>query len=117
MNQLSNDLNGPSNNYPPPMPPATTNGKSFATLNGKSFATFVLGILSIAIPYIGFIIGILAIIFGSLSLKELKYKDEQGRGLAIAGLVCGIVGTAIYAIILIILILAMYSTTIEINSY
>jgi len=91
MNQFSNDLNGPYNNYPPPLPPTKTNGKSITAL--------VLGILSVITPYIGLLLGITAIIFASLSFKELKYKNEQGHGLAIAGLVCGIVGTAIYAII------------------
>ena len=97
MSQFSNELQGPYNNYPPPMPPAKTNGKSITAL--------VLGILSIALPYIGFLIGIVAIIFASLSFKELKYKNEQGRGMAVAGLVCGIVGTALYAIIIVILII------------
>lgn len=84
---------------PPPqphMPPKT---------NGKSIAALVLGILSIMLPYIGFIIGIIAIVFSAISLKEIK-NQEQGRGMAIAGLVCGIVGTAIYAIIILVFILA-----------
>ncbi|MGF7046962.1 putative membrane protein [Paenibacillus sp. DS2015] len=104
MNQLSNDLTGPYNNYPPPLPPAKTNGKSITAL--------VLGVLSIILPYIGLLIGIMAIIFASLSLKELKYKNEQGRGLAVAGLVCGIVGTALYAIIItfIIVMLLVFSS-------
>ncbi|WP_438347757.1 DUF4190 domain-containing protein [Paenibacillus sp. FA6] len=97
MSQFSNDIQGPYNNYPPPMPPVKTNGKSITAL--------VLGILSIALPYIGFLIGIIAIIFASLSFKELKYKNEEGRGMAVAGLVCGIVGTALYAIIIVLLIL------------
>jgi hypothetical protein len=79
------------------MPPKT---------NGKSIAALVLGILSIMLPYIGFIIGIIAIVFSAISLKEIKKKQEQGRGMAIAGLVCGIVGTAIYAIIILVFIIA-----------
>jgi len=85
---------------PPPqpyMPPKT---------NGKSIAALVLGILSIILPYIGFIIGIIAIVFSAISLKEIKKNQEQGRGMAIAGLVCGIVGTALYAIIILIVVIA-----------
>ncbi|MEV5027870.1 hypothetical protein [Paenibacillus sp. LPE1-1-1.1] len=37
----------------------------------------------------------------------LKGHHEQGRGLAIAGLVCGIIGTAFYAIFLLIAIIAL----------
>ncbi|MNP38648.1 hypothetical protein D3C76_1321730 [compost metagenome] len=99
MSQFPNDLQGGFHNYPPPAPPAKTNGKAITAL--------VLGILSIALPYIGFFIGIVAIIISSLSFKELKYKHEQGRGMAVAGLVCGIVGTALYAIIIIIVIIAV----------
>ncbi|PZE20200.1 DUF4190 domain-containing protein [Paenibacillus xerothermodurans] len=90
-----------STNFPPQQrfqpPPA----------NSKSIAAMVLGILSIVIPYIGLIIGIVAIIFSAISLKEIKRTGEQGRGMAIAGLVCGIIGTLIYGIILLIVIIAL----------
>ncbi|XID92021.1 DUF4190 domain-containing protein [Paenibacillaceae bacterium WGS1546] len=82
---------------PPYSPPKT---------NGKSIAALVLGILAIVLPYIGFLVGIVAIIFASISLKEIKRSGEQGRGMAIAGLVCGIVGTAIYAVIILLVFLA-----------
>ncbi|PYE47164.1 DUF4190 domain-containing protein [Paenibacillus barcinonensis] len=81
--------------------------------NSKSIVSLVLGILSVVIPYIGFLIGIAAIIFASISLKEIRMRMEQGKGLAVAGLVCGIIGTALYAIIiLIVLIVLLYSTTV-----
>jgi len=86
---------------PPPYEPPKTNGKSIAAL--------VLGILALAIPYVGFVIGIIAIIFASLSLKEIRNTNEQGRGMAIAGLVCGIVGTALYAILLLIVLVAFFT--------
>nr|WP_233162656.1 MULTISPECIES: DUF4190 domain-containing protein [unclassified Cohnella] len=85
-----------------PPPPAYTPPKT----NGKSIVALVLGILAVSLPYIGFLIGIVAIVFASLSLKEIKRNGEQGRGMAIAGLVCGIVGTAIYAILLLIVLIA-----------
>ncbi|WP_434752682.1 DUF4190 domain-containing protein [Paenibacillus amylolyticus] len=74
--------------------------------NSKSIVSLVLGILSITIPYLGFLIGIVAIIFASLAFKEIRMRMEQGKGLAIAGLVCGIIGTAIYAIIILLALLA-----------
>lgn len=84
---------------PPPLPPKT---------NGKSIASLVLGILSLFIPYIGFIMGIIAIVFASLSFKELKRTGEQGKGLSIAGLVCGIIGTVLYGIIILLVVLAVF---------
>ncbi|MEN1988285.1 DUF4190 domain-containing protein [Paenibacillus hubeiensis] len=84
---------------PPPYGPKT---------NGKSIAALVLGILSIITPYVGLLIGIAAIIFASLSLKEIQRNLEQGRGMAIAGLVCGIIGTLIYAILFVLLLLMVF---------
>ncbi|UQZ37025.1 hypothetical protein C2I18_27915 [Paenibacillus sp. PK3_47] len=85
--------------YPPPPPPGRTNGKSVASL--------VLGILSIVTPYIGLLFGIIAIILSAFSLREIRNRYEQGKGLAIAGLVCGIIGTVIYAVILLLLMLTI----------
>ncbi|OAX50764.1 DUF4190 domain-containing protein [Paenibacillus sp. AD87] len=86
--------------------------------NSKSIAALVLGILSVIIPYLGFLIGIVAIVFASISLKEIKLRMEQGRGLAIAGLVCGIIGTAIYAIIILfILAAAFFYVSTDISTY
>jgi hypothetical protein len=103
MDQFTNDESQPYKFSPPPQeyqPPKT---------NGKSIAAMVLGILSVVLPYIGLLIGIIAIIFASISLKEIKRNQEQGRGMAIAGLVCGIVGTAIYALIILIVVFAVTS--------
>ncbi|OKP96678.1 DUF4190 domain-containing protein [Paenibacillus sp. P46E] len=85
--------------YTQPPAPAKTNGKSVAAL--------VLGILSIVSPYIGLIFGIIAIILSAISLKEIRTRYEQGKGMAIAGLVCGIVGTIIYAVIIAIVVVAI----------
>ncbi|AIQ74650.1 MULTISPECIES: DUF4190 domain-containing protein [Paenibacillus] len=91
------------NYYQPPPPPAPT--------NGKSIAGFVLGILSIVVPYIGFLLGIIAIILSALSLKEIRNRYEQGKGLAIAGLVCGIVGTLMYAIIILFVVVFVFAAS------
>jgi len=95
---------GPNENqnyYPPPPTP----------MNSKSIAGFVLGVLSIIVPYIGFLLGIVAVILSALSLKEIRVRYEQGRGLAIAGLVCGIVGTLLYAILILFFIFFIYAAS------
>ncbi|WP_151736403.1 DUF4190 domain-containing protein [Paenibacillus tengchongensis] len=53
----------------------------------------VLGILAIVIPWIGMVLGIIAIFLAALAFKELNRRRERSHGLAIAGLVCGIIGT------------------------
>ncbi|WP_397386232.1 DUF4190 domain-containing protein [Paenibacillus sp. VCA1] len=100
-NSLDPYSSGQFNQYQqmPPMQPPKTNGKAIAAL--------VLGILSLMIPYVGLILGIIAIVLACLSFKEIKQRQEGGRGLAIGGLVCGIIGTALYGIIIVILVIAL----------
>jgi uncharacterized membrane protein len=71
------------------------------------------------VPYGGFLLGILAIIFSSLSFKNIKRTNEQGKGLAIAGLVCGIVGTVLWGIVilLVIIFVVAFSSYDSYNSY
>jgi hypothetical protein len=57
----------------------------------------VLGIVSLVIPYGGIITAILAIIFGAVS----RSRNDGGRGMAIAGLVCGIVALVLWVIVII----------------
>lgn len=84
----------------PPMPPHMQ-----PKTNGKAIAALVLGILSLLIPYVGFIIGIIAIVFSKLASNEIKRTGEGGKGLAVAGMVTGIIATALYGIIIIFLII------------
>lgn len=57
--------------------------------NGNCVAGFVLGLLSIVLFLIPFI-PILAIIYSSIGLQKLKTRDQKGRGLAVWGLVFGL---------------------------
>ncbi len=66
---------------------------------GMSIAALVCGILGIVgsfIPVVGYftlVLAILGIIFGAKGMKKAK-STNQGKGLAVAGLVLGIVGTS-----------------------
>jgi hypothetical protein len=63
---------------------------SGARASGFSIASFVLGITGIFI--FGLPAGILAVVFGGIALSRYKRNpDEKLRGLAIAGLILGIV--------------------------
>ncbi len=84
--------------------------------SGKAITALVLGILSIIIPYIGLIIGIVGIIFAVLALKEIRRTGKAGRGMAIAGLVTSIIGTALYALIIGFLIVGI-AVFMENDSY
>ena len=65
---------------------------------GFAITSMVLGICALVIPYGGIVLGILAVVFASVSRK----KNEFGRGMAIAGLVTGIVALALWLIVIII---------------
>jgi hypothetical protein len=62
--------------------------------NGPAIASLVLGILGAVLwfPIIGLVLGISAIVFAYLGFKRAE-RTGVGRGLAIAGLVLGIIAT------------------------
>lgn len=55
-----------------------------------------MGILSIFIPVLGFIFGIIGIVLANKTIKELNNSNEKGYGVAIAGLICSIIGIAMF---------------------
>lgn len=63
--------------------------------NGMATASLVLGILGFFLP----ILSILALIFGGIGISKAN-QGATGKGLAIAGLVLGIVGTLVLLYVL-----------------
>ena len=94
---------------PPPPPPAPQPhlfpGHGQATLqatpkvDGLAVASLVLGIV-----WVYWIGSILAIIFGAVALRRIKRSQgwRTGKGMAIAGLVLGIVGVAILVLTIVV---------------
>jgi len=66
---------------------APTYGIARRTTNGLAIASMILGIL-----WIDWIGSILALIFGYVALGQIKRQDQDGRGMAITGIVLGWVG-------------------------
>jgi len=89
----NNQYQQPVYQQPPgyaPAPPAPPNTMAIAAL-----VCGVLGIIGSFIPYVMFftaILAILGIVFGAMGMKKAK-ETGTGNGLAIAGLVLGIIGT------------------------
>src|ERR1700693_5931647 len=73
-----------------PVPVASAMGAPPET-SGKAIASFILGLFLFAFP-----MSILAVIFGHLSLSDIRKSAGRlkGEGLAIAGLVMGYLGVA-----------------------
>jgi len=69
--------------------------------NGLAIASMILGILSFLTFYGAFLFGLLAIIFGAIALKKIKsFPDNfKGKGMAKAGLICGIVALGLIIIV------------------
>jgi hypothetical protein len=82
--------------------------------NRIAIAAGVCGIIAVVLCWIPFIdycsiaLGTLAIIFGSIGLRRADAYGS-GRGMAITGIVCGIVGMAI-AFLFLLLIFAVVSS-------
>jgi hypothetical protein len=73
-------------------------------MNGLSIASLVLGICGLLFLWV---IGpILAVIFGHVGLKQIRTRNENGRGMAIAGIVMGWIGVAVSILFIVVIILA-----------
>ncbi|MFF2498232.1 DUF4190 domain-containing protein [Peribacillus sp. NPDC058075] len=86
--------------------------------NSKAIVSLIMGVLSLFIPFIGIILGILGLIFASKSKKEMKVTGESGDGLVTAGKVCSIVGIILNVlVILIFLVFFYFSVNTDITTY
>jgi hypothetical protein len=93
---------------PPFAPPKKTNGLAIASL--------VLGLAWVVVGPLGFFTGIAAVITGHIARKQIRERQENGAGMALAGLILGYVSIAISilaAIGLSILFLAVIPAVIE----
>ncbi|ETT86807.1 DUF4190 domain-containing protein [Viridibacillus sp. FSL R5-0477] len=84
--------------------------------NSKSIASLALGILSIFIPFVGLILGIIGIILSSKSMKEIDQTSEKGKGLAISGKICSIVGICVQILLVLLIVLSIASFSFFTNS-
>jgi len=92
---------------PPPygyglQPPPYSGYVQPTSTNGKAIAALVLGIASIVLCWLSIfdaVFVILALIFGLIALSETKNGRSRGRGLAVAGLVCMVVGALLATLI------------------
>jgi hypothetical protein len=89
--------------------PSGQAGAGWPQLTGRRTNSLAIAALCCAIGQViaGPFAGIAAIVLGSISLKQIRLSGEDGRGLAITGLVLGIVGTLL-VILLIVFILALF---------
>ncbi|KML31458.1 DUF4190 domain-containing protein [Priestia aryabhattai] len=68
--------------------------------NSKPIISIIFGTLSMIVPYVGLIFGVVGFFFCTKSMKELKATKERGKGIAVTGGVLSIVGICIQASVL-----------------
>ena len=73
--------------------------QTFVVVPESSARTNVLAIVSFVTSIVGF--GLVGVITGHIGLSQIKRTREQGRGLALAGVIIGYVSIAAAAIILV----------------
>ncbi len=69
-------------------------------------AGLVLGIVALVfcwIPFLNWILAILAVIFGAVGVSKANKIGGKGKGMAIAGLVMGIVGALLGVVVIVLL--------------
>jgi hypothetical protein len=101
---------------PPPAPPApgqpsTASGyQSGQRTNGLAIASLACSIGGFLVCGIGFILGI---VFGSMARNQIDQSGgtQQGRGLAIAGIILGWVGIGIAVVTLAIVLIVAAATS------
>ena len=89
----------------PPLQPTTASGPAAPEkTSGLAIASLIFGLLFLFFP-----LSIVAIVFGHISLSQIKKSAGRlgGKGLAIAGLVLGYLGVAMIPLILIIAAIAI----------
>ncbi|MFB1081932.1 DUF4190 domain-containing protein [Jeotgalibacillus sp. JSM ZJ347] len=63
--------------------------------NTQSIVSLTLGVLSLLVPFLGIFLGIAGIITANISMKQIAISEKGGKGLAISGMICSIVGLII----------------------
>ncbi|WP_043932775.1 DUF4190 domain-containing protein [Bacillus sp. EB01] len=64
-------------------------------INSNSVISLTVGILSILLPIIGLVLGVIEVVTSRKAVKEIERTVDGGRGLATAGLICSSVGIII----------------------
>ncbi len=104
--------------YPatPPVYPATTAyaygyGYVAPRTDGLAVASLVCGIASIVVCGLGVVLGVLGLVFGLVSMNRIRREPTRltGRGLALAGAICGGVGLAGWAIYWVVVVVSLAS--------
>lgn len=105
------DYPPPYGGYPPPVggyPPQYGAYPAPQGTNGLAVASLVCSVTS---PLLCFVLAIVGVVLGVVALNQIKRTGQNGRGLALAGIIVGAVIIAV-AIAAIVLYLSWYSANV-----
>ncbi|MEV0454648.1 DUF4190 domain-containing protein [Catellatospora methionotrophica] len=93
----------------PPMPYAA--GPATQGTNGMAIASMVLGIVGVLMCWcygIGALPGLIGAILGHVSQKQIRERQQEGKGLAITGIITGwsAVALTVIGIVIVVIIIA-----------
>ncbi len=108
MDQNNNNQNDQQNNGPMGMPPMQNQQMNAPRAPAR---TNTMSILSLVFA---FILAPLGVVFGAIALNQIKKTGEEGKGLAVAGLVTSSIFTLLGIIYIVFVIIAIIATG---NSY
>ena len=88
-----------------------------AGTSGKATTSLVLGIASLVLCFIGFLLGIPAVIVGMRARKEIRNSEGRtgGDGIALTGIVTGIIGTLL-GIVVVALVVGLFAVGSTVNT-
>ncbi|MBV8292703.1 MAG: DUF4190 domain-containing protein, partial [Mycobacterium sp.] len=89
-----------------------TNGLAIASLI-TSVAGGLLGIPLSFVCYFGILIPIIGVVLGVVALSQIKRTNQQGRGLAIAGIAVGATAAVLLVMIVIAVMAALHSPSLR----
>ena len=108
---------------PPPTPsarPAVQPIRSAARkTNGLAIAGLILGILSVVLSCLGFLLGLSGVICSSKAISQINKNptEQEGKGLAIAGLSTSIVGLTLGTVVIAIALFSMFFTAVSFAAF
>lgn len=104
---------GPPPGWQPPPPPGpyAQASASWPQMAARRTNSLAIAALCCGVGQLigGPIAGIAAIVLGAMSLKQIEVSGEDGRGMAMTGLVLGIVGLIVF-VLLIIFAVALFQS-------
>ena len=89
-------------------------GSNRSKTNVKAFTSLVFGILSIVfmiISLLGITFAIIGLVFGFIGLNEIKRFKQEGRKMALAGVICSSIGVLLPILLAIIAYIAFMNPT------